>query len=66
MQRKILIEGMSCQHCVAHVKAALEEIGGKNIIINLEEGSAVVDTEATSDEITAIIGEAGYDVVGVK
>ena len=26
MKKKILIEGMSCEHCVGHVKEALEEL----------------------------------------
>lgn len=66
MQKKILIEGMSCEHCAAHVKAALMELGSKNIFINLEKNFAIADTDATDDEISAIIGEAGYDVVGVE
>lgn len=29
MKKKIFIEGMSCMHCVNHVKEALEDIGAK-------------------------------------
>ena len=37
MKKKILIEGMSCEHCVAHVKDALEGIDGvASVLVNLE------------------------------
>jgi len=66
MTKKILIDGMSCMHCVAHVKEALEGLGAKNISVSLEENSAVADTDASNDEIFAAIEDAGYDVVGIE
>ena len=43
MLKKIFIEGMSCNHCVNHVKEALAELkdSGK-IQVNLEEKYAIV------------------------
>lgn len=36
MKKKILIEGMSCKHCVNHVYEALDEIRATDIKVNLE------------------------------
>ena len=51
MLKKIFIEGMSCNHCVNHVKEALAELkdSGK-IQVNLEEK----------------IEDQGYDVVSIE
>ena len=66
MTKKILIDGMSCMHCVAHVKEALEELGAKNIEVSLEQNYAVADIDASNDELSAAIEDAGYDVVGIE
>lgn len=67
MKKKILIEGMSCGHCVSHVAEALDEIGAGNIKVNLEEGNAVAEVGDIADEtIKAAIEDAGYDVVGIE
>ena len=43
MLKKILIEGMSCNKCVAHVKEALEELkDAKSIEVNLQDRKSVV------------------------
>lgn len=36
MKKKIIIEGMSCGHCVNHVYMALDEIRAIDIKVNLE------------------------------
>ena len=66
MKRKITIEGMSCMHCVMHVKEALEEIGAKNVEVNLETGIAFAETEKSETEIRAAIEDAGYDVKSIE
>ena len=67
MKKKINIEGMSCGHCVAHVKEALEEIGGVEILeVNLEEKNALVNTEVEDNALIAAIDEAGYDVTSIE
>lgn len=66
MKKKILIEGMSCNHCVAHVKEALESLGdAKNIEVSLEGKYAVVETEKSDSEIKDTIEDMGYDVIKV-
>lgn len=67
MKRKIQIEGMSCGHCVAHVKEALEEIKGiESVEVSLEEKCAMIVGNTTEEEIKEAIDEAGYDVVNIS
>jgi len=65
---KIMIEGMSCQHCVAHVKEALAAIEGINKIneVNLAGKYAIVEGRAEEATIRAAIDDAGYDVTAIE
>ncbi len=66
MKRKIQIEGMSCGHCVAHVKEALEEIKDvESVEVSLEEKCATIVGNASQEEIKEAIDEAGYDVISI-
>lgn len=67
MKKKLLIEGMSCNNCVQHVKHALEGIAGvSQVAINLEEKYATVETDVDNSILIDAIDEAGYDVVGIE
>jgi copper chaperone len=70
MKKKILVEGMSCGHCVNHVKEALEELKGVEVLdVTLETNSAKVDltnSDVSDEDIKAIIDEYGYKVVGIE
>ncbi len=67
MKKVLSIEGMSCEHCVAHVKKALEEIQGvENVVVSLEENSATVETDVDNEILKSAIEEEGYDVVDIK
>ncbi len=60
----IKIEGMMCQHCVAHVKKALEGVKGvKSVDVSLETNSATVTSTTAVDPLRAAIVDAGYTVV---
>ena len=48
--KKIMIDGMSCQHCVAHVKEALEELGATSIEVNLDGKYAKAETSKNNQE----------------
>ena len=65
MKKKIMIEGMSCGHCVAHVKEALKVFAQGEIEVSLEGKYALVDTEADNEVIVEAIDEAGYDVIEI-
>ena len=67
MRKKILIEGMSCGHCVKHVKEALENLGATNVEVSLENNEAVAEVNNSSNEnIISAIEDAGYDVVRIE
>ncbi len=62
MTKTIQIQGMMCQHCVAHVKKALEALPGVAADVRLEEGKAVVTLSQSVEDaalIAAVTG-AGY------
>ena len=62
--KTFLIEGMTCNHCVANVKNALSEITGvENVKINLEQKNAVVDGDYNAEDVKIAIEKAGYKVV---
>ena len=67
MKKVLSIEGMSCEHCVAHVKEALEAIQGvENVVVSLEQNSATVETDVDNEILKSAIEEEGYDAVDIK
>ena len=69
MEKTIKVEGMMCQHCVAHVKKALEgAAAGCNVAVDLDAGKAVVSGKTLPEDavLTAAVTEAGYEVVDIK
>ena len=68
MKKKILVEGMSCGHCVNHVSEALKEIGAKDVEVNLEKklATAEISDDITDDAIKLAIEDAGYNVVNIE
>ena len=66
MKKKIKIEGMSCMHCVLHVKEALEPLAKSEVEVNLEGKYALIETSASDEEIINAIDDAGYDVIGIE
>ncbi len=64
--KKIYIEGMMCEHCANAVKNALEEIGGTNVSVNLDEGYAEAEIGVSDDEIIAKISEEDFEVTEIK
>lgn len=66
MKKKIMIEGMSCGHCKAHVEEALAPLAKGSVEVNLEGKYAVIDTDVTNETLIEAIDEAGYDVTSVE
>ncbi|MBQ3566498.1 MAG: heavy-metal-associated domain-containing protein [Oscillospiraceae bacterium] len=64
--KKIMIEGMMCEHCANAVKNALEELGGTNVSVNLDEGYAEVEINASDDEIISKISEEDFEVTSIE
>ena len=68
MKKKILVEGMSCGHCVNHVSEALKDIGAKDVEVNLDKklATAEISEDITDKAIKEAIEEAGYEVIGIQ
>ena len=68
MKKKILVEGMTCTHCVNHVVMALKEVGAKDMDVNLNAKFAIaeISEDITDEAIKHAIEEAGYFVVGIE
>jgi len=67
MKKKILIEGMKCEHCVGHVKDALEGLDKvTSVEVSLENNYAIVETTNSDEELKEAIEEEGYDVVKIE
>ena len=65
MTKTIKIEGMMCQHCVAHVTKALQGVEGvSEVEVNLKKKTAtfLTDGTVTDEKIAEAITEAGYEV----
>ena len=65
MKKTLKIEGMMCQHCVAHVTKALQGMEGvASVEVNLKKKTATVDlsAEIADEAFISTITEAGYEV----
>ncbi|MHC6203978.1 heavy-metal-associated domain-containing protein [Breznakiellaceae bacterium SP9] len=65
MKTTLNITGMSCEHCVKHVKEALEGIAGvKSAKVSLKANNAEVNHADTVslETMKAAVTEAGYEI----
>jgi copper ion binding protein len=64
MKTVLKVEGMTCEHCVKHVKEALEGVAGvKSAKVSLKDKSASVDhnDKVSLETLKAAVTEAGYE-----
>jgi len=55
------IEGMTCNHCVKHVREALESVEGvERVDVTLEPGQAVVTGSAAPESLLQAVKDSGY------
>ena len=67
MLKKIIIKGMSCSHCVNHVREALSELkDSQKVEVNLEQKYAIVETSSNDEEIKEKIEDQVYDVISIE
>ena len=69
MEKTIGVEGMMCQHCVAHVKKALEGVEGVVVAeVDLDGKHATVSLskDVVDDVLAAAVVEAGYEVTSIS
>ena len=70
MEKKLLIEGMSCNHCVNHLTTALtEDIEGVDVKeVNLENKYAIIEMneDVSIEKLKDLISELGFKLVGIE
>lgn len=66
MTKKVIIEGMMCNHCSGRVQQVLNEIDGVTATVSLEEKCATVTGNVSDETIKSVISNAGYTVVEIK
>lgn len=69
MTKTIMIEGMTCNHCTAHVQKALEAVYGvSGVVMSLENKTAVVtlEKEVADETLKKAVTDADYEVTGIK
>ena len=66
MEKKIVIEGMMCKHCVAHVTEALTKLDGVTAVVDLETKTATVTGDATDEALKQAVANAGYTVTSIQ
>jgi copper chaperone len=64
---ELTIQGMSCGHCIMHVKQALDAVDGLEVE-DVQIGNAKVwyDDEKVTDVLKGKVEEAGYRVVSIQ
>lgn len=67
MKKIVKVEGMMCQHCVAHVEKALRAVPGvESVEVSLENKQAVVTGSAADQALLDAVTDAGYQANGVE
>ncbi|SHH17794.1 heavy-metal-associated domain-containing protein [Thermosipho atlanticus] len=65
MKKVVIIKGMTCEHCVMHVKKELEKLSGVDFL-SVEIGKAVLEGKNLDEDlIRKAVNEAGYEVVEI-
>lgn len=65
MKKIIVIEGMSCNHCVNRIKKSLEELDGINVV-EVVKGKATIEGTASNEKIKESIEDLGFDVITIE
>lgn len=69
MKKTLKVEGMSCMHCVKHVKDVLEELEGvKNAEVDLQLKTVKVEMEKNIEDniLKNAVEDAGYEVIEIS
>jgi copper chaperone CopZ len=68
MEKVMLINGMSCDHCKKAVEKALNAISGVEAEVDLKQKTAVIKLKTAVDDqvLKNAVSEAGYEVVSIS
>ncbi len=63
MEKTVVIDGMTCQHCVMHVKKALSGLKGvKDAEVEIGKAVLKLSEDVFDETIAQAIEDAGYSV----
>ena len=67
MEKKLVIEGMMCNHCVGHVSKALNALEGVTAAVDLDSKTATctLSGSVSDDALKQAVADAGYEVVSI-
>jgi len=63
MNKRLKISGMTCGHCVSHVKSALEGVEGvsrADVSLDQNEAELTLSPEVVEADLISAVEEAGY------
>lgn len=65
VERRYIVSGMTCGHCVASVREEVEELAGVHeAVVDLDSGSLTVrGADVGDDAVLGAVSEAGYAAV---
>ncbi len=65
--KELTISGMSCNHCVMHVRKALSGVDGVTVQdVQIGRAQLTVDESRVADRVLSeAVAKAGYQVVGI-
>lgn len=64
---KVLIEGMSHEHCVDSIKQVIIELAGvAGVKVRLDEQTAYIEGTPSEEEVKEAILQAGYDIINIE
>jgi copper chaperone CopZ len=68
MEKVMMINGMSCDHCKKAVEKTLNAISGVEAEVDLKQKTAVIKSKAAIDDevLKNAVTEAGYEVASIS
>ena len=66
MNKVLKIDGMMCQHCVAHVTKALSSVEGVStvdVVLETKTATVTLEKEIANDILIKAVTDAGYTVI---
>lgn len=64
MNKMLNVEGMMCEHCVAHVKQALEAVDGvtgAEVDLDAKQATVGLSADVSDETLIAAVDDAGYE-----
>lgn len=68
MEKKLIVEGMSCSHCSGRVEKALNTLEGVSARVDLDSKTAHVTLSAPVEDavLKKAVEDAGYEVSAIS